>query len=208
MDVDIIYYINLEHRKDRNEQFLEEIQRMRIDLAKVHRIEGIFTPGIGQLGCVLSHIKALQNFLESSYQTCLIFEDDFQVLTDINYTHFLLKNLLGFVEEFDVIMLAGNILQKEYTTNPFLHRVLEAQTSASYIVNRKFAPILLQNFQESSKKIEESYLSTKKIPEEYSLDVYWKKLQPISNWFVLNPKIGVQRESYSDIENKVTNYGV
>jgi hypothetical protein len=42
----------------------------------------------------------------------------------------------------------------------------------------------------------------------YSLDIYWKKLQPISNWYCLNPKIGKQMESYSDIEQRVTTYNL
>jgi hypothetical protein len=43
---------------------------------------------------------------------------------------------------------------------------------------------------------------------EYCNDIYWKKLQPTSNWFTLYPKTGLQRESYSDNEYKITNYGV
>ena len=33
-----------------------------------------------------------------------------------------------------------------------------------------------------------------------------KKLQPISNWYCLNPKIGKQIKSYSDIENAIVDY--
>ena len=38
--------------------------------------------------------------------------------------------------------------------------------------------------------------------------MYWKKLQPHSNWFICNPKIGYQMEDYSDIENTVVSYNV
>jgi len=33
-------------------------------------------------------------------------------------------------------------------------------------------------------------------------------LQPQSNWFVFSPKLGVQRESHSDIQGGVVNPGV
>ena len=40
----------------------------------------------------------------------------------------------------------------------------------------------------------------------YCFDIYMKKLQPVSNWYCLNPKVGKQIESYSDIENRVVDY--
>ena len=40
----------------------------------------------------------------------------------------------------------------------------------------------------------------------YAIDMYWKKLQPQSNWFIFYPKIGFQYDSYSDIENHIVNY--
>ena len=43
---------------------------------------------------------------------------------------------------------------------------------------------------------------------EYSNDIYWKRLQPQSNWYILYPKLGFQRESYSDNEEHVTDYKV
>jgi len=33
-----------------------------------------------------------------------------------------------------------------------------------------------------------------------------KRLQPFTNWYALNPLIGKQIDSYSDIENKVVSY--
>ena len=36
----------------------------------------------------------------------------------------------------------------------------------------------------------------------------WKQLQPQNHWFVVEPKFGLQRESYSDVEKKITNHKV
>ena len=40
----------------------------------------------------------------------------------------------------------------------------------------------------------------------YAIDQYWKLLQPDNNWYLMNPKIGKQRESYSDIQKTIVNY--
>jgi hypothetical protein len=105
-------------------------------------------------------------------------------------------------------MLGANIRESVPSESPFLHRVLNGQTTSAYLITRKFAPTLLGTFRESMRQLESIFLETKKISEEYVLDTYWKRIQPSSMWFVLNPKLGIQRKSFSDIENKITNYMV
>jgi GR25 family glycosyltransferase involved in LPS biosynthesis len=208
MDIDCIYYINLQHRNDRREDFLKEMKYLGFDESKIHRIEGVYLPELGQLGCGLSHIKAIETFLKSPHNVCIIFEDDFQSTVDWNYGQFLLKNLFTFTSSFDLIMLSGNIQKEEYTDSPFLHRVIEAQTTAAYILTREFAPILCENFRESMNNLKRIFDEEGRISKDYCIDVYWKSLQPINKWFVLNPKLGLQRESFSDIEKQITNYRV
>ena len=36
----------------------------------------------------------------------------------------------------------------------------------------------------------------------YAIDIHWKLLQGVSNWFVLINRIGYQYPCYSDIEKK------
>jgi tyrosyl-tRNA synthetase len=40
----------------------------------------------------------------------------------------------------------------------------------------------------------------------YAIDKYWQELQRNDNWFLITPLTVVQREDYSDIEQKVINY--
>jgi hypothetical protein len=42
---------------------------------------------------------------------------------------------------------------------------------------------------------------------EYAIDRYWFELQRQGRWFLVTPLSVVQREDYSDIEQRVTNYG-
>ena len=71
------------------------------------------------------------------------------------------------------------------------------------MVSKSFAPTLLSNFKEGCRLLQET-----SIDQQYAVDQYWKNLQPISKWYVFNPKLGIQRKSYSDIQNGIVEYGV
>ena len=40
----------------------------------------------------------------------------------------------------------------------------------------------------------------------YAIDKYWFNLQKVDNWFLIIPLTVTQREDYSDIEKRPTNY--
>ena len=79
---------------------------------------------------------------------------------------------------------------------------MEACTTAGYMVSKHFAPILLQNFRDSAALSQCVGYQT----HDYCLDQYWKRLQPITEWYTLSPRIGKQIDNYSDIERKVVQY--
>ncbi len=203
-----IYYINLDHRKDRRDQFLGEIKKMGFEESRIERISGIYTEGFGILGCGLSHLKALQTFYESGEPYCMIFEDDFQFTLNKDFCHFLLKLPFEQKIDFDLIMLAGKIFKEETTSCFFLHKVLDGQTASGFLITREFAPKLIACLEESTVLLQNWWVQHKERKHEYCNDIYWKKLQPNNKWFIFHPKLGIQRESYSDNEQRVTNYGV
>jgi hypothetical protein len=41
---------------------------------------------------------------------------------------------------------------------------------------------------------------------DFKIDKYWFKLQREDNWYLIIPLTVVQKEDYSDIEKKVTNF--
>jgi hypothetical protein len=108
----------------------------------------------------------------------------------------------------DVVMLAGNVIKDEEGPIPILRKVSDAQTTSGYMVTREFAPILLENLVHGVGHLERYYMQTGRKNHEYCLDIYWKRLQPQNRWYIFNPKMGTQMESYSDIEKRVTNYGL
>ena len=40
----------------------------------------------------------------------------------------------------------------------------------------------------------------------YAIDKYWFQLQERDNWFLITPLTVTQKEGYSDIEKRITNY--
>ena len=62
---DIVYYINLKHRKDRFDHINNELKKTNISPSKINRIEGIYLKDFGILGCAKSHAKALKEFIDS-----------------------------------------------------------------------------------------------------------------------------------------------
>jgi GR25 family glycosyltransferase involved in LPS biosynthesis len=206
--IDCVYYINLEHRVDRKELFLDEMKRFDISESKLHRIEATYTKGFGALGCAHSHIRALEHFILSPYKTCIIFEDDFQFTIEKDYFHQMLSEIFTKEINFDVILLAGNILEEKMSEYPFLKRVTEAQTTSGYLITKSFAKILLKNFQEAAILLHEYYSVHETRVETFCIDRHWKHLQKKYKWYCLFPKVGLQREGFSDIEEKFTKYGV
>jgi GR25 family glycosyltransferase involved in LPS biosynthesis len=166
---------------------------------KIFRYEGNYYKNHGALGCAQSHIGILKDFLVSDDDFCIILEDDFR-LNEISELEKAVQKASAF-QEWDVIMLSGNLI-KHSEEEEGLVRVQEAQTTSGYIVSKKFAPTLLTNFREAENGLLESGTNF----HDYCIDQYWKKLQPISRWFSVYPKIGYQESGFSDIEGRNVSY--
>jgi hypothetical protein len=203
--VDAIYYINLDHRTDRNEAFLREMDKIQFPREKVKRISGVYEKDRGHLGCSKSHILAMEDFLNSNYRNCIVFEDDFEFsqLTETIESRFHQLSKIPF----DVCMLAGNEQDLRDSGIPNLKKVNMCLTTSGYMVSKSFAPILLQNFKEGAQLLEKSY-NESPYRGEYAIDQYWCLLQPNSKWYIFDPKLGKQRNSFSDIMGGVVNYNV
>jgi GR25 family glycosyltransferase involved in LPS biosynthesis len=200
---DIVYYINLEHRKDRYIHINNELSKTNIDPNKINRIDAIYNTNKGCLGCSKSHILALEAFINTTdeIQNCIIFEDDFVFTEKQDDINNLINLFFENVKTFDVLMLSSNTLNETKTILPFITKINDAQTLSGYCVSKKFAHILLDNYKSGVEKLEK--IGTNHL---YCVDMYMKILQPQSLWFCLNPKIGKQIMSYSDNENMVVSY--
>ena len=205
--IECVYYMNLDHREDRCKEIEGELDKLGVPEYKRVRISGVYKPGFGILGCGLAHKKTIETFLASPHKTCLILEDDFEFTLDMDYVHYILNAIFEEKIEFDCIMLAGCILRVEPTAYPFLQKVLDAHTASAYLITKEFAPVLLESYTESTKLLEDTYHETGEKAISYHNDIWWKRYQPYFNWFIVNPRMGEQRFSYSDNLERDLKYG-
>ena len=207
--VDTIYYCNLNHRVDRNLEFLSEMKKLGIPETKIHRVESVYNPEFGIIGCAKSHIQVLEHFLESEKQTCAVFEDDFTFTVPKETVEATLAQFFHDIgRDFDCLMLGGNILSSVSTDFSYLKRVLDGQCASSYVITREIAPVLLKLWKEALQRHEVYISRFGRVNHFDCLDIAWKSLQPTSRWLITEPKFGIQRDSYSDIEHKVVSYKV
>jgi hypothetical protein len=190
-----MFYINLDTRTDRREQFEEECRRMKLSVERFPAVKR--EPGA--LGCSYSHYNVIRLAKERGYPSVVIFEDDFQFLVSREEFDSVLSSL---PDDFDVVMLSYN-LQSSEPYNEQFGRALEVQTASGYVVSSKMYAALLTIWERSLEDYE-------KQPHCHWLfinDQSWKPLQPKSRWYYSLLRIGKQRPSWSDLSNEFVDYG-
>jgi glycosyl transferase family 25 len=192
-----VIYINLERRTDRNTEVIAELEKVGVTDAMRFKAIELENPA---LGCSMSHLKCLEIAKQNNYESVLICEDDIQFL---NPQLFLtqLKVFLKTNTTWDVALIAGNNMIPYLPVNFNSIKICNCQTTTGYIVKSHYYDTLIQNYKEGIR-----YLLTNPDNTDYRIDKYWFHLQRVDNWFLVIPLTIVQREGYSDIEKRVTNF--
>ena len=200
-DLTNVFYINLESRPDRKEHI--EGQLKTVGFPNVERFNAIKMPnGDGRIGCSLSHIKCLEIAKERGYSHVLICEDDTLFLQpDVFVEQF--NKFLAKRYNWDVVLFAGNNVPPYERVDETCICVTRCQTTTCYLVNGAYLDTLIANMKEGVGKL-------MKDPTSHffnAIDKYWTTLQQKDNWFMITPLTVIQREDFSDIEKRRTNYG-
>jgi GR25 family glycosyltransferase involved in LPS biosynthesis len=185
LGIDHVLYINLPHRSDRLEYIVNECKRVDVPSEKMTRVEAIYTPGIGMLGCSLSHCKALELALSHPEWTwTLILEDDAKfkdnLWTEIEEA---LKNTNP-----DVLMLArgfAELVTPSHPTSNNLYQVYTACSAVAYIVHKSYIPKLLKNIRESI----EAFTKPGGNIYDHPHDIYWYSIQKKDKWYAFMEQV-------------------
>lgn len=151
---------------------------------------------LGGVGCYLSHIKALQAFVDSNYEFALIFEDD--VSFDPERLESVIQELLDNREFWDIntfqIARKGSpITLKTLSNSQKLSLYLSKFTGAgAYLINRKAAHKLLE----------------KALPIKMPIDLYFSRVWEMDLKFtgIENPRIVNQTFGVSEIRKTAKIY--
>lgn len=203
-EIDIIYLLNLEVRKDRYLEALVELCKMNAPLNKIHHFvvekkntSNNSTADLHYDVCN-NHVLMINHFIAKGYNNCLILEDD---ITFTNRVDKHKADLLEFFKrkyDFDLCFIAssnyGTVLPKDDLVR-ISHQ--ECTTTSGYLLNKGSAAKIRDVLQEGNQKLiktGEHWI--------YAADRYWHKLQSDNKFLLFNDKFGYQRPSYSSITHK------
>jgi glycosyl transferase family 25 len=189
--IDKVIYINLDSRTDRRVK-MESIvsvfgndRVMRLPAIKHHK---------GYIGCAQSHIIALEIAIAKQWKNVLILEDDVDWNDDMS-GYRTLRSLVN--RKYDVIMLGGG----SANFNTVSYKITSAQCTSSYLVNNTYYHKLRDSFRKSV----DGMVATDD-SRTYAIDMYWKHIQPVDDWYFTSPCLLYQRPDYSDVEKQFVDY--
>jgi len=195
-------YINLESRTDRRkhvESQLSSLKRKMVNL-KTERFNAIKNEN-GALGCSMSHLSCIKLAKARDWDHVLICEDDV-LFTNVPLFLTQLNKFLSTVAIWDVVLLAGNNIPPFHVVNDACIKISNCQTTTAYLVKRHYYDTLINNYRDGINLLMRN--PTERI--NYAIDRHWFEVQRRDRWFLITPLTVVQREDYSDIEQRVTNY--
>ena len=207
------YIINLPHDKARLVSITKRLTELGFDFEVVEAVNGrkITLPhpaysetgyhlrhgkktNLAELGCYLSHIKMLKNFLATTDDLAMILEDDIQLLYDFPK---IIEQATKLSDRWDILRLSGNhsglpLKVTRLTDKNYLCCNLGRQTGAgAYVVNRKAATRMLEQ------------LLPMKLPYDHAFDREW--LWGAKALFV-NPPSTSQRSGFGSNISSETDY--
>jgi len=198
-DIKHAFYINLESRPDR--RFHVEFQLKNIGLNCTERFNAIRMKN-GAIGCSMSHLKIIETAKLNNWDHVLIVEDDILFTKPDVFIKQFNKFLSNHYDKFDVVLIAGNNLPPYTKIDDTCVQVTHCQTTTGYLVKNHYYDKLINNYKAG-------ILNLMKDPTNhrlYAIDKYWFNLQETDKWFLVTPLTVTQREDYSDIEKRPTNY--
>jgi len=196
---DKIYCINLDRRTDRWIDAQKEINKHSLNVDRFSGINGnpnnnekLNGATDGDIGCTLSHYNVIKDAKENDFNQILVLEDD--VIFSENLNEKFGEYLKFLPSDWDMIYFGGNhnkhMGNKINFLNDKIIRLNETYGIHCVAINNSVYDLILNVVSEMKKPI----------------DVYYADIQKSYNCYGFNPSVALQRESFSDIQNKNVNY--
>jgi len=223
--VDQIYYINLEHRKDRKEHIEKQIKEyLDPDLKITTRFDAIQYKGNfvnncfrnkGAIGASLSHLGVAKLAKQNNYKHTLILEDDVIFNWDKDRFYNFLNIFFENIKDYNLLVFDtnGNNMHpwQSYDTNiKGIYKLGDSFCTGGYIISNAFLDTYIEHLEQATPKLIQGDIFNGRIDES------WKIFQgntPDKKVYTFNkPKDKVLHQigDYSDIEQRVckpkTNY--
>lgn len=191
-----IVYINLDKRADRRAEMEAELSKMGLSAI---RFSAIYDKK-GMIGCIKSHLEVIKLAKTQDWPNVLILEDDFMFLVDRSELENQIKAFFDAKIPYDLVML-GYTLYKSEPYNSTVAYARRADTTSGYIIHSRFYDEMIKCYEEILPK----YIATNDCTI-YGVDTATIPFQKTKEWFYFLKRIGKQRPSYSDLQNKFVAY--
>lgn len=196
-DITHALYINLESRKDREIYVKKQLKSIGISATRFNAVK---LPN-GALGCSISHLKCLEMAKKNNWDHVMIVEDDITFLNPALFAK-QLNNFLDIHTVWDVVLIGGNNIPPYKQIDDTCVKISKCQTTTGYMVKSHYYDTLIENYRTGIKLL-------LKEPQKhvlYAIDKYWFHLQENHMWYLIIPLTVTQKQDYSDIEKRNTNY--
>jgi glycosyl transferase family 25 len=196
-DIKHAFYINLLSRPDRKNHVERQLKTIGINAERFNALK----MDNGAIGCSMSHLKLIETAKANNWDHILIVEDDI-LFTDPTLFINQFNKFLSNHKSFDVVLIAGNNVPPYKNIDDTCVQVTHCQTTTGYLVQKHYYDTLITNYRNG-------ILHLMKEPNNhklYAIDKFWFNLQAIHKWYLITPLTVTQREDYSDIEKRPTNY--
>lgn len=192
-----IYYINLDHRIDRDIQIKNEFYKLGIFNYK--KFNAIYNLN-GALGCAKSH-KEIYEMSCNTNKLIFICEDDVIFHCSKNELDKLVEIFFN-DKRLDVLCVA-NLSHLHLNVNNNFKITSSTQTMSCYIIKPHMIKLFIAIANESI-----TGLLNEKDEKIFSIDQLWKRLQSKYIFAIPKFKFASQGISYSDIQKKIVDYNV
>ena len=192
---DKIYCINLDRRSDKWERCEAQYSNMNVEVQRISGVDGRdvhdvpFPTRPGHYGCLMSHLKILEDAQSNNYGSILILEDD--AAFSENYLEVLEKAMKDLPDDWNMFYLSANNVGEKIPVTDSIYRATRLLTTHAYAINSNFYERLISEIHKNK--------LTKNV------DVIYANIMHESKVYLINPYISWQIEGYSDILNRVTN---
>lgn len=190
--------IHLEHRLDRRQSILKQIDCLDVAKESCYLLNAIFHPFHGNLGCAESHIHALEFALSLGVDNVLILEDDFIWLEQQDTIHAVFQDFLTtFSHQWDVFFFSTHVRESQTTKSPRFIQVTSSLCAHAYLVRHAYIATLLDCFRQAALAMQhdENHLQS----FFKSIDRAWSILQQKDRWYAPIITLGCQGSFTSDI---------
>jgi glycosyl transferase, family 25 len=172
----LIYVINLDRDAERMASIRANLEALGLPFERLPAVMGkdvpeweklvdlsayawrnrLDSPRAGEVGCYLSHLKAMETFLRTDAPWCVILEDDVEVLPACGEV----LRTLGEKDDWDLVKLfnfhAGLPVKKRAlgAGHHLVAHLTRTTSSAAYVVNRRAAETLLKSMRPITEQVD------------------------------------------------------